>query len=383
MVGTYGREALPELFRLVDEVAAEVGTRGRGPNPGGARGRRRRHRLASSRVPAAAVRRRVMIVGLPFVYTLSLDQMRAVIAHELAHLTLGHVLIHRVTYRFVVRMEDQLLRMQEGAWFGLDPVYWSVRLSHAMLAGIYCPWERLREFDADRRSAMAAGANHAVAALRTARDHLPAMQSALAHVVEWCQANRTAPRHLGEAVARLAGAIPARARKDLGAGGGGRPVPIGGAQPPLDRPPHRRAPVPARQADSPPGAGSALPAGLAKPRGAPHQGGASNGGTPAHSRVGGADLGRIARPDQTGSGLRRPAFVEPGHPPVLRTCAPEDRPVRLQRSRASAPSHKLWADWALEGRSWAMASAHDVPRWALGEPIERPKDLNSIPGAST
>jgi hypothetical protein len=26
---------------------------------------------------------------------------------------------------------------------------------------------------------------------------------------------------------------------------------------------------------------------------------------------------------------------------------------------------------------------HDVPRWAIREPIERPKDLDSIPGAST
>lgn len=167
----------------------------------------------------------------------------------------------------------------------------------------YYPWERLRELDADRRSAMAAGANHAVAALRTTRDHLPAMQSALAHVVAWCQA--TAPRR-GIWARRWHGSrMPSRlGHTRIGAGGGGRPVSIGGAQPSFDCPPHRRAPRPARQADSPPGTGSALPAGLAKPRGAPHQGGAANGGTPANSRVGGADLGRLARPDTTGSSLR-------------------------------------------------------------------------------
>jgi len=33
----------------------------------------------------------------------------------------------------------------------------------------------------------------------------------------------------------------------------------------------------------------------------------------------------------------------------------------------------LWARWALHGLSWAIASAHDVPRWALAEPNDSPK----------
>jgi len=227
VAGSYGREALPELFRLVDEVAAEVGTRGVDRilllHDGNAA-------VTDLRTPGLLPRprRRLLLVGLPYVYALSLDELRAVLAHELAHLTLGHVALHRATRRMAMRMERQIQRMEEGSWFAIDPVYWSVRLSLGLLAGIYCPWSRLQEYEADRRSALAAGGNNAVAALRKAREDVPAIQHSVVFLFAWCRANRAAPRHLGEAATRLADALPARQRKELALRSEGDPFELEG-----------------------------------------------------------------------------------------------------------------------------------------------------------
>ncbi len=201
---SYGREALPDLFRLVDEVAAAVGTRGvervlvtpsqefgvfDAPAPGALAFLRRR--------------RRHLVVGLPYVYSLSLDELRAVIAHELGHLTLGHQTITRFTWHFIRRIAGRLETLREAEFWMLNPLYWSSRVSLAVFEAIYHPWWRLQEYDADRRSALAVGANHAVAGLRRAREHVPALVLATEAVVSVAKQQGVAPRHLGEAAARL------------------------------------------------------------------------------------------------------------------------------------------------------------------------------------
>ncbi len=214
VVGAYGREALPEVFRLVDEVAAELRTRGV------------EKVLVTHDASCAAIelrrpgllprgRRRVLLLGLPFVYALSLDEMRAVIAHELAHFALRHGRALRTSWRFLERVERQILRMQEGDFWPLNPVYWAVRSSHAVLAAIHHPWSRLRELEADRRAARAFGANHCASGFRKLRDSLPALQMTQDVVVGWCRANGRAPLHLGEAAARVSGALPPLLRKRL------------------------------------------------------------------------------------------------------------------------------------------------------------------------
>lgn len=207
----YGREALPEFYRLIDEVAAEVrvppvervlltgeGNFGVFSLPKGL-GRRRTH----------------LVVGLPYVYSLTLDELRAVLAHEFAHLKLGHLTSGRLTWHFIGRMAGRLEVMEQGDFAVLNPVFWSTRASLSVLAAIYHPWHRAREYDADRLSAVAVGSNHAIAALRRVREAVPAHLFAQEAVAEAADEADVAPTHLGEAAARLAQSFPPRARKEL------------------------------------------------------------------------------------------------------------------------------------------------------------------------
>jgi hypothetical protein len=47
--------------------------------------------------------------------------------------------------------------------------------------------------------------------------------------------------------------------------------------------------------------------------------------------------------------------------------------------RCSRCTHNLWAKCPLDGLSWDITSAHAVPEWALGWPIERTKTRIRFP----
>lgn len=226
---SYGREALPELYRLVDEVAAAVRTRGVDrvlvtPDP----------EFGVFDLPAPGAlgflrrRRRHLVVGLPFVYTLSLDELRAVVAHELGHFTLGHTTLGRFTWHFIGRIGGRLDAMREGEFHALNPLYWSTRVSLAVFEAIYHPWWRLQELDADRRAALAAGANHHAGMLRKMRDHVPAVAVATGIVAETARQEQVAPRHLGEAAARLSWRMDPIVKKRLASRQEGDPLDLEG-----------------------------------------------------------------------------------------------------------------------------------------------------------
>jgi Zn-dependent protease with chaperone function len=200
----YGREALPELFRLVDEVAAEVDTGGVDrvlvtPDPECA--------VFDTATPGALSwlrrRRKHLVLGLPYVYALSLDELRSVLAHELGHFTLGHLTLSRVTWHFIRRIDGRLEAMRESEFHALNPLFWSTAASAALLAAVYHPWWRLHELAADRVSARAMGANHRVSSLRKVGD-LIAIAEATECVTAVARKEGFAPLHLGEAAARLA-----------------------------------------------------------------------------------------------------------------------------------------------------------------------------------
>jgi Zn-dependent protease with chaperone function len=214
IVGAYGREALPEVFRLVDEVAEALRTRGvdRVLVTYDANCAVMRVKRAG---PAARRRERVLVLGIPFLYSMSLDALRTVLGHELAHLALGHVRTIRMTWRFLGRIEDQLARMRAGEWWPLNPVYWAVALSHSVLFAVNLPWSRAKELEADRRSGRVLGANHSVTALRSVRDVMPGIELSLDLVARWCRETGAAPLHLGEAAYRVAATMPPALRKQL------------------------------------------------------------------------------------------------------------------------------------------------------------------------
>lgn len=229
---SYGREALPELFRLLDEVAGSLKAQPiervllTGDSSFGV-----------FTLPKGIWRRRAhLMIGLPYVYTLTLDELRAVLAHELAHLRLGHLTSGRFTWHFIRRMAGRLEAMEAGDFVALSPVYWSTRASLAIIAAIYHPWHRAQEYDADRLSALVAGGNHAIAALRRTRDAVPAFLLAQRAVAAAAAADGVAPTHLGEAAARLSLALPAVLRKELSLKLQGDPLDLEGrTHPPTPR----------------------------------------------------------------------------------------------------------------------------------------------------
>jgi Zn-dependent protease with chaperone function len=226
---SYERAALPELFRLVDEIAAAVRTRGvdvvlvTTRAEFGAFDLARPGTLGLLRRP-----RRHLVVGLPYVYALSLDEVRAVIAHELAHFTLGHTALSRLTWHFIRRIGGRLASMEEGEFWALNPVYWCTRASLGVFGAIHAPWSRLREFDADRRSARAAGSNHAISALRKCREAVPAVSLASDLVADVARRQQVAPRHLGEAAARLSWRMDPAVKRRLARASEGDPLDLEG-----------------------------------------------------------------------------------------------------------------------------------------------------------
>jgi Zn-dependent protease with chaperone function len=101
------RDAHPELWRHVDELAQVAGTRG--PDD---------IRLVDGANAAVWERRgvRYLELGLPLVAGLSVGELRSVLAHEFGHYGGGHTQLSAMTYRAKLALQ---LSMREDRVFGL------------------------------------------------------------------------------------------------------------------------------------------------------------------------------------------------------------------------------------------------------------------------
>lgn len=202
----YDHSDLPDLFALARPIAAELGVRSFD-----------RVRLVAG-VEVGVYEtggflfwrtRRTLLLGLSVAYTLSVDELRTVLAHELAHFSRGHAVLQMTLDRFVEAMKALL----EGIGYGLNPLYCSTLLSLKATRAIYLPWQRLQELDVDRDAALAVGANHAISALRRSREIFPAVVVAQIGILG--TPGPVAPTHLGAASALLASRVPPRRQKAL------------------------------------------------------------------------------------------------------------------------------------------------------------------------
>jgi len=156
------RSEVPALYALIDEVAERIRTRA--PD-------------AVYLVPDASVSveetagilglplrsRRVVIIGLAALQGLTMDQLRVILAHELAHFRQGDTALGQFIRRAVLSLVATLdaIRSRTWWWF-LNPTYWYLRgfaeVHIAVISALDRTQRRQQEFRADLLAAQTCGA---------------------------------------------------------------------------------------------------------------------------------------------------------------------------------------------------------------------------------
>jgi Zn-dependent protease with chaperone function len=157
------RDEEPELFRMIDEVNATV----RGPKV---------HTVLIDDQPNAAIvqiprrgaifgQRNYLVLGLPYMQALSPDEFRAVVAHELGHLSRSHGRFGTWVYRIQTTWWQLLAALEEKR-------HWTTGIFRRFFEwyvprfdAYSFPLRRAHEFEADESAAAAAGPQAAMTAL--------------------------------------------------------------------------------------------------------------------------------------------------------------------------------------------------------------------------
>jgi Zn-dependent protease with chaperone function len=151
------RDDHPEIYAVVEEVSRRVGA----PLPDEIRISHRAECSATEfREFGVQPRRRlVVLLGLPNLTVLTVAELQVILAHELAHISLGDTRVEVFTFRLLAVLDNSLQRMGRSAWRWIDPLFWYYCLSRYMLLGLVAPVRRYQELRADALSAAAYGGN--------------------------------------------------------------------------------------------------------------------------------------------------------------------------------------------------------------------------------
>jgi Zn-dependent protease with chaperone function len=112
--------------------------------------------------------RRVLVLGLPLVYVLSVEEFRAAVAHELAHLSRGDAALAFMLSHFVDALDQSIEHGAATPWGWLNPCVvfaWLVRGAFRVLSS---PLARYQEYRADAVAASVCGGDVAANSLRNA-----------------------------------------------------------------------------------------------------------------------------------------------------------------------------------------------------------------------
>lgn len=143
------RTRMPDEIRIVPEVNAAVSE--------------------NSRLLGLIGGHRFLYIGLPLLQTLTVTQMRAVLAHELGHYSRRHTRFGAIAYRGRLAIEGTVKRI--GPY---NPVGWVFRGYARLYLLVDNAVSRRQELEADRASVQVAGQAAAAGALR----ELPALEAA-------------------------------------------------------------------------------------------------------------------------------------------------------------------------------------------------------------
>ena len=143
----------PLLFTAVDDVARKLGVK----PPG---------QIRLTYLPACGVvawgRSQALILGLPLLRVLTLAELRAILAHELAHLARGDATRAANLARFVEGLGRALERSEAQV---RGPLGWWAKTCYRWAVRLIAPIARGQEARADRSAAAIAGGSAAASAL--------------------------------------------------------------------------------------------------------------------------------------------------------------------------------------------------------------------------
>lgn len=151
-------ERFPRLFSLLAEVAQNVGTR---------------QVDEVFLTPAASIAvhdrpgflglfgrsRRVLDLGVACLFDLTLQELKAILAHEYAHFTSRETLFRRFVARVLNGLAAALEEIQRGRFWKASPVYWSLRIYHFFFRYFASTFNRQREYYADELASRCYGGN--------------------------------------------------------------------------------------------------------------------------------------------------------------------------------------------------------------------------------
>jgi Zn-dependent protease with chaperone function len=113
------------------------------------------------------VKRRVLTLGLPALYFLTVSEFRSILAHEYAHFSHSDTFYSRFIYQVSLSIRRALNGMaQTGGWVTwINPFYWFYFLYNKAYAMLSAGYSRSREFLADRMACSLYGSNTFASAL--------------------------------------------------------------------------------------------------------------------------------------------------------------------------------------------------------------------------
>jgi Zn-dependent protease with chaperone function len=153
----------PELFAMIEKIRREL------------RGPRFHHVLVTDDFNAAVVQaprlgifgwhRNYLLIGLPLAKALSVDQFKAVLAHEFGHLARGHGAMSNWIYRQRLRWSRLMSALEEVESWGIVLFRPFLRWYAPYFNAYSYPLARANEFEADATSARLASPRAAAEAL--------------------------------------------------------------------------------------------------------------------------------------------------------------------------------------------------------------------------
>jgi Zn-dependent protease with chaperone function len=135
--------------------------------------------------------RRVLVIGLPLLYVLSVEELRAAVAHELAHLSRGDAALAFMSSHFMDAIDQSIERGTATPRGWMNPCVIFAWLTRAVFRVLSSPLGRYQEFRADAVAASVCGGDVATSSLRNAALVQPIFKEVLCdyHPVVLAEAN--------------------------------------------------------------------------------------------------------------------------------------------------------------------------------------------------
>jgi Zn-dependent protease with chaperone function len=110
-------------------------------------------------------RRLTLVLGLPQLLVLSVQELKVIVAHEMAHFRCRDTTVVVFLFRFGESLRKVCDELQARAWRWADPIYWLFLAAHRLTVRVARPIQRQQELHADAISAAIYGGELAVQTL--------------------------------------------------------------------------------------------------------------------------------------------------------------------------------------------------------------------------